>query len=155
MTTDAPARIADLAQRLKEASPLDSPELAARIAEQIETLKPQLPQIIEATQAAAERVSQVTKQWSKVIDAMREQQQVVQQTAAYVENLGRDRDLLQNLERAADAAQHLHIDHAELARVAQQLHELQKSGALDILAKYQQQLAEMAANMKKLMEGQR
>ena len=46
MTTEAPARIADLAQRLREANPLESPELAVRIAEQIEALKPQLPQIM-------------------------------------------------------------------------------------------------------------
>lgn len=121
MSTDVAGSLSELAKRLKEAEPLDSPALAKQITAQVEALRPHLAE------------------WRR--------------SAESLETLAHQPQLLEDLARVAEAARQIHVDQAELVRVAAQVRQLQESGVLDQVLRYQQQLAEVLANIRKITGG--
>lgn len=121
MTSEPAERISELAERLKEASPLESPALAREIGQLVETLRPQVATWLRSAESFAA--------------------------------LANDPQLRDNLEQVANVARQIQVDQAQLVQMAADIRQLQESGILDQVLKYQRQLAEVVANIRKITGG--
>jgi len=94
----------------------------------------------------------LAKQISAQVEALRPHLAEWRRSAESLETLARQPQLHEDLARVAEAARQIHVDQAELGRVAAQVRQLQESGMLAEVLRSQQQLAEVVANIRKITE---
>ncbi len=154
MTADPVDQISELAERLKNAAPLESPAIAEQLNQLVEAIGPQLADSVRWTKAVSAIANDpiVRQNLEQVANASRQ----IQLDRTQLARIATEFQRLQDsgvLDQVAAAARQIQIDQAQFAQIAAEFRRLQESGFLDQIHKYQQQLAELAASVRKITEG--